>query len=240
MKYLKHYILLIRNAIKRQSINGYFEKHHVFPVSIYGNNSFTVKLTAKEHYVAHHLLWRLCKQRYGVDNIKTKKMHFAFNQMTWCATNQKRYLASSFASARMCASVYNSGENNPAKLQSVREKISTSKKGLKRSDLIGKKYFGASTEAIEAGIEKMRKSKLGKKISNYPKNRKGVPCSKDKAEKIRQSRLKTREKYIKMSKEQFLKWLHSKNPMRKDGGKNPNITNALLARGEKWEEYYDV
>lgn len=56
MNYLKVYCNLIRKAQQRQVVEGYIEKHHIFPISIFGKNNKIVVLTAKEHYIAHALL----------------------------------------------------------------------------------------------------------------------------------------------------------------------------------------
>ena len=85
MNYLKVYCNLIRKAENRTPPEGYTEKHHIFPVSIYGKNSRIVVLTAREHYIAHALLEKICIQRYGLNHIRTQKMIHAF----WCMNNQK-------------------------------------------------------------------------------------------------------------------------------------------------------
>lgn len=72
MNYIKHYIKLIRKA-QNTVPEGYSEKHHVFPISIFGNNNFIVKLTGREHYISHALLEKIYIKRYGVNNKKTKK-----------------------------------------------------------------------------------------------------------------------------------------------------------------------
>ena len=85
MNYLKIYCNLIRKAEKRTPPEGYTEKHHTFPKSIFGKNNRIVVLTAREHYIAHALLEKICIQRYGIHHQKTKKMITAF----WCMNSQK-------------------------------------------------------------------------------------------------------------------------------------------------------
>lgn len=238
MNCLKHYIKLIRKAESRRVIDGYVEKHHVFPRSIFGENTRVVLLTAKEHYIAHFLLWKLYRQRYGTDHYRTKKMYFAFNQMTWQPNGKNRYVSRTFEIARKCASIYNTGDNNPAKKDWVREKIRQSKLGVPRKDMKGKSYFGADDETIRKGIEKMREKKTGMKI-NYPSNRKSAPCTAEKAEKIRQSRLQSVQKYVIMDTDQFKTWIYGCKKYRKDGRVNPNITTALKARNETWDMYFN-
>ena len=61
MDYKKHYNRLIENAKLRTSINEYTEMHHIIPKCMGGDDSNTnlVRLTAKEHFVAHHLLYKV-------------------------------------------------------------------------------------------------------------------------------------------------------------------------------------
>ena len=77
MNYLKIYIKLIKKA-KNQPEPEVHEKHHVFPKSIYGKNNYIVKLTPKQHYIAHALLYKGLKKRYGSEDWRTKKMMHAF------------------------------------------------------------------------------------------------------------------------------------------------------------------
>ena len=73
--YLSRYYKLI-NHYKNLVLEGYVEKHHIIPKCIGGDNSpeNLVKLPAKAHYVAHHLL---CKAY--PDNMKLK---YAFSFMS--------------------------------------------------------------------------------------------------------------------------------------------------------------
>jgi hypothetical protein len=57
--YLNRYNKFI-NALKNQSIDGYFEKHHIVPRSMGGSDdaSNLIKLTGRQHYLAHWMLWK--------------------------------------------------------------------------------------------------------------------------------------------------------------------------------------
>lgn len=81
MNYLKVYCNLIRKVENRTPPEGYTENHHIFPISIFGNNNRIVMLTAREHYIAHALLEKICIKRYGNCNEKTRKMTYAFWMM---------------------------------------------------------------------------------------------------------------------------------------------------------------
>lgn len=64
MNYEKIYNQLIQKRIKAPATKaeyGYVEKHHIIPKSLGGDNSDTnlVSLTAREHYVAHELLYKM-------------------------------------------------------------------------------------------------------------------------------------------------------------------------------------
>lgn len=60
MDYQKHYDQLIIKAIANPH-NGYTETHHIIPKCLGGDNSKTnlVRLSAKQHFVAHHLLFKI-------------------------------------------------------------------------------------------------------------------------------------------------------------------------------------
>jgi hypothetical protein len=89
MNYLKTYCSLIRKAENRDCPEGYVEKHHIFPKSIFGNNNRVVVLTAREHYIAHALLEKVYMSRYGIDDNRTKKMTYAFWIMSTKNKNNK-------------------------------------------------------------------------------------------------------------------------------------------------------
>lgn len=59
-KYTKLYFKLIEAAKPRQT-EGYVERHHIIPRSLGGSNDKTniVRLTAREHYIAHLLLTKM-------------------------------------------------------------------------------------------------------------------------------------------------------------------------------------
>jgi len=60
MDYTKHYNLLMKKAKTREKPQGYLEIHHIIPKSEGGKNedSNLVFLTAREHFLAHWLLYK--------------------------------------------------------------------------------------------------------------------------------------------------------------------------------------
>jgi hypothetical protein len=82
MNYEKNYYdyIMYVKTLERKKNNGvYYEEHHIIPKSIGGNNKKENKvlLTAREHYLAHYLLWKFTD---------TKEMMYAF----WCLNNMSR------------------------------------------------------------------------------------------------------------------------------------------------------
>jgi len=74
-KYSRWYEALVTKAQNR-TIEGYVESHHIIPRCFGGNDSKAnlVKLTAREHYIAHALLWKM-----NFAGVYGSKMAFAFN-----------------------------------------------------------------------------------------------------------------------------------------------------------------
>lgn len=85
MNYLSVYdSLIIKRKSNPVSNDEYSELHHIIPKCQGGDNSFDnlVRLTAKEHYVAHHLLYK---------HYRTPSLAHAWFSMLRCDLNQKRY-----------------------------------------------------------------------------------------------------------------------------------------------------
>lgn len=78
MDYKKHYENLIKSRFNRKKKKGvYYEKHHIVPKCLGGSNKKEniIHLTAREHYIAHWLLYRMRPHSNGVS--------FAFWKMTF-------------------------------------------------------------------------------------------------------------------------------------------------------------
>ena len=80
--------MLLNEKRKIEKNNGnYFEKHHIIPKCKGGDNSKDnlLLLTAREHYLAHWLLWLIYRDR---------QMALAFHKMSSINKNQKRIISS--------------------------------------------------------------------------------------------------------------------------------------------------
>jgi hypothetical protein len=88
MDYLKIYNQIINRA-KDRVVEGYTEKHHIIPKCMNGTNNpdNLVKLTAREHFLAHWLLHEIYPNNAD--------LRYAFWSMCRTSDNQKRYSPSS-------------------------------------------------------------------------------------------------------------------------------------------------
>jgi hypothetical protein len=94
-KYSRIYDAIIDSAHRRNFASrkqakkelGYVEKHHIVPKCIGGSDdsSNLIFLTAKEHFVCHHLLTKMFE---SVDI--SRQMRFALNKMSRKSSTQKR------------------------------------------------------------------------------------------------------------------------------------------------------
>ena len=254
MNYLKIYVKLIRKAESRSATNeGYREKHHVFPVSLYGKNSRIVVLTPREHYLAHLLLWKGFCKRYSVTHFRTMKMKHAARMMVTTKCPNRPIINSRWLDVfRKHNSERIKGNSNPAKLPDVRKKISASKIGMSRSDMAGKSYMGSATPK-EAIIEKSvqtrkarmvdRLEKTGKKLNSRPPGYKNGPHKESTKAAISEARLKTSAKYIAMTQQEFESWLHSvyiKGKFYRKHGPSGNVSRALKYRNETLNDYPSI
>jgi len=115
-KYSKWYCELITNSQIRILPAGiYFEKHHIIPKSWGGPDTTEniVRLTAREHYVAHALLWK-----FEVSKKHHIQMMHAFDSMTKMRYSRRDYKINSriFESLKLEHSAHmrtKTGDKNP-------------------------------------------------------------------------------------------------------------------------------
>jgi hypothetical protein len=98
--------------IKQKKSGEYFERHHITPLSMGGNKSYGLRsdnivlLTAREHYLAHRMLWLI---------YRTREMGFAFHKMVFSSSplQQRRFDSKAYEAAKKALSECQRGENNP-------------------------------------------------------------------------------------------------------------------------------
>jgi len=185
-KYTRIYYSIINTSKKRKLERSvYVEKHHILPKSLGGDNSISniASLTAREHFLCHLLLIKMCKDKESMI-----KMRFALNSFRRTSKNQNRIKLTSrqyelirkeVSKARsefLKGNKYNLGKSPSLE---TRKKISISNKGKKKKPLttahkqkISLMFKGMPKS--ETFKEKMRKPKpdgFGQKLS---KSRTGV------------------------------------------------------------------
>jgi hypothetical protein len=97
-KYTKWYHAIVNSAKAREKENDtYYERHHVVPKSMGGSDRShnIVRLTAKEHFVVHHLLTKMC-----VDSRDHSKMCNAFFAMHIHSTKNRYFTPRTYALAK--------------------------------------------------------------------------------------------------------------------------------------------
>lgn len=87
-KYSRWYENLIEKAVTRKVLSGYTERHHIIPKCWGGSNEIDnlIELTAREHYIAHALLWKMSLPKKH----HVQMMH-AFTAMTRMRYDNRAY-----------------------------------------------------------------------------------------------------------------------------------------------------
>lgn len=251
MNYLKIYCNLIRKAENRIPPDEYTEKHHTFPKSIFGNNNRIVVLTAREHYIAHALLEKICIQRYGLNSNNSKKMTTAFVLMRYRNEKYNSYLYENSRNrlvfhlqnrivseeSKVKMSEAKKGENcvwyGKKHSQETKEKIRKAHKGRKRNPFtqehIEKLRIASTGKTLpEKSRQKIRDSKLGKKrspetIQKMKENRGDTSGSKNPNSKTWEITFNTEEKLIVNC---LFEWA-------KTNGYNPHRLYGIIAKKQK-------
>jgi hypothetical protein len=207
MNYLKVYCNLIRKAENRTPPEGYTEKHHTFPKSIFGNNNRIVIFTGREHYIAHALLEKVCIQRYGLKNNKTIKMNFAHLSMKG---NNRKYLNSYlYENAKKRRSEGMRGVSiNKGNIHSkeAKQKMSEMRKGMKwwNNGNIDVRSLECPGEEWINGRLKVQKGRVyteetKRKMSESKKGRTASDETKKKMSEVRKGKTASEETKRKMS-----------------------------------------
>jgi hypothetical protein len=92
-KKLHNNIINKAHSLDRSKKNGYFEQHHIILKSMGGSNKKEnlVLLTAKEHYVVHHLLWKIHKNTQTALAFLNMRCNNRHSKRTLININHKEY-----------------------------------------------------------------------------------------------------------------------------------------------------
>jgi len=160
MNYIKvHNQIIANRRANPLSTDVYGENHHIIPSSLGGSNdkSNIVRLTAKEHYIIHHLLWK---------HHRCSKTAHAFHNMLRSSDNQNRK--------------FTARQHDIAK-SAHSEAMKKTMKG-EGNHFYGRKHSEETKEKIR---QKKLGNKLSKETKEkMSKTRKGVPKSSEHKRKI--------------------------------------------------------
>jgi hypothetical protein len=164
--------------IKQKKSGEYFERHHITPLSMGGNKSYGLRsdnivlLTAREHYLAHRMLWLI---------YKTREMGFAFHKMVFSSSplQKRRFDSKSYEAAKKALSECQRGENNPmfGKESPMKGKLSVNKgkklgpRPYQAGDNNQSKRKEVRDKISQKLLGKERKNSQGSKSSNYGGNK---------------------------------------------------------------------
>jgi len=177
MNYKKIYdnLMLSRIAIKENRIlekkNGkYYERHHIIPLSLGGNKSYSLKsdnivlLTAREHYLAHRMLWLIYRNR---------EMGFAFHKMVFSNNHlQKRNFSSKeYEAAKLAFSECQRGRNGT--MYGKGEKLKGKKRSPEFKELMRIQKIGKYHGEDNPFYGKTHSLKFKNKMSNIASLKKG-------------------------------------------------------------------
>lgn len=170
MNYKKHYDNLIKKRKSNPAENEYTEMHHIIPKCMGGDNSpdNLVKLTSKEHYIAHALLYK---------HHRTSKLAHAWFSMMRCDPNQERFFTSRQYDAAKKAHILALQKNMIGVGNHFYGKIHT-EESRKKISINNKEWYkknGKSKEQIENWILKVASKPASEKqkqtISQLSKNK---------------------------------------------------------------------
>jgi hypothetical protein len=167
MNYLKVYCNLIRKAENRTLPEGYTEKHHIFPKSIFGNNNRLVILTGREHYIAHALLEKIYIRKYGIKDKKTVKMIHAHILMK---SKSRYYNSHLYEGARIRMSESKKGKKPYTMTEEIRNKMSEYSKN--RNEEHKKKLSESLKGRMPTNYGKSHSEETKRKIGQKNKGRK--------------------------------------------------------------------
>lgn len=143
-----YYSIINRRTIKPE---GYSERHHIIPKSLGGSNdqSNLVYLTAREHFLVHWLLTKMCEGE------NKKKMYFAMYSLSWTRKNVDRIVSSwQYEAAKKAKSKGMQGSHNPIHLRDTTGK--------------GNPFFGRthSQETLDK-ISKTQKKRMANQVHHF-------------------------------------------------------------------------
>lgn len=222
---------------KNRIIDCYTEKHHIFPRSIFGENKTIVKLTAREHFIAHLLLWKHYKKRYGNKHKNTICMALAINGMIYGQNCDRKINSHLFQLLRKEAAKAISIKNKGIqKTETHRENIRLSKLGDK-NPAYGKYSKDSHSYGSKRTEEQKRKlSEIRNREDNPLRNKQRTEEDKQKIKNSCRFRMKGVERIDKETGE--IKEYESIQSVGKDGFCISHVHSCLNDKRTSHKGYY--
>ncbi len=80
--FFRKYLELVAKLKDSESFDEPTNLHHIYPVSIFGENEITIKVTIRHHIILHYLLYRGYQEAIGPDHASSQKMSNAMRGMS--------------------------------------------------------------------------------------------------------------------------------------------------------------
>lgn len=196
-KYKKWYISIVTKAkergLKKTNLIGYYEKHHIVPKALGGDNlpNNLVLLTGREHFVCHILLYKMTTVKEHKIKMGWALNRFAYagrtdiEQKTSYKVNSRLYeiAKKAYAESRSNTPGWNKGKSftEEQKILMRKPKSNTDNMGKYirtddvknkfRNSRIGKGIGINNSMSDSAKREKVRQSKLGRKLAHNPQTK---------------------------------------------------------------------
>lgn len=218
-KYRTWYFSIIDSAKSQQQNRnkktGYFERHHIYPKSLYPDlateENNLLLLTAKEHFICHLLL---CKFTQG--KAKSKMINALIRMQYSHSDNQKRYTSNSYDTIRSLIAEKNSFEfKGKPKSEEHKKAISEGSKGKKMPQSYREQFTKRSKQMWKDGVFDNRPKHSDQTKAKLRKAQTGKKLSKETREKISVAnigRVVSEEQKAKFSKSFVGKYQWIKNP----------------------------
>jgi hypothetical protein len=167
LHYLNRYNKFI-NTLKDQVVEGYTEKHHIVPRSHNGTHdeSNLIRLTPRQHYVAHWLLWKAYKG----------SMITAFHYMNGVKRYGKRLNSKTVELLRLEDFERRKGRKHTAESNEInRQKHLGKKLSIEHKKKISQALKGVPKARLsDESIEKMKATKKARHVPKIWMNKNGT------------------------------------------------------------------
>lgn len=231
MNYRKVYNNLIANA-KAQHIDGYYETHHIVPKAEGGSDDKAnlVKLTARQHYIAHLLLAKI------YDDVKMHQAVLMMQRKSKCHNRKFRFNSRLYEAIRKEYSKKISGENHwnygkPAWNKGI--PLSDEQKEKIRKALTGRHLQESTKEKLRSKTHtdewkaKMSEKMSGKNNPFYGKSHTPETMKRIKAKLTGRLRSKDAREKASISMHKLKWWTNGKENVRKRECPNGFIAGRL-------------